>query len=193
LEENNLPVTDENIFLVLSCMVPGKKMETNEGMRLLMGNPKIDVPLKKKEEPAPAPAPAPAAPVAVSTAPAFTGPVTTRIHVQEGSTTRTFSVTVEPVGGGSQGAAAAPDAPAAPAATPASAGKQVFSTFAGQVEVVDILKHVGDTVKEGDVVAAVEAMKAKHDIRAQFGGTVREVHVKIGDEIDSTRPIMTVA
>jgi len=191
LEENNLPVTDENIFLVLSCMVPGKKMETNEGMRLLKGNPKIDIPLKKKDEPAPAPAPA--APVATSTAPALTGPVTTRIQVQEGSTTRTFSVTVEPVGGGSQGAAPAAAAPAALAAAPASGGSEVFSTFAGQVEIVDILKKVGDAVKEGDVVAEVEAMKAKHDIKTQFGGTVSAVHVNIGDEIDSTRPIMTIA
>jgi pyruvate carboxylase subunit B len=192
LEEHKLPVTDENIFLVLSCMVPGKKTETNEGLRFLLGNPKIDVPLKKKPEPAAAPAPAPAAPVAVSTAPALTGPVTTRIQVREGSTTRTFSVTVEPVGGGSSGAAPTAPAQAAPTAAPVG-GKEVFSTFAGQVEVVDILKHVGDTVKEGDVVAAVEAMKAKHDIRAQFGGTVTAVHVKIGDEIDSTRPIMTIA
>jgi pyruvate carboxylase subunit B len=191
LEENNLPVTDENIFLVLACMVPGKKVETNEGIRLLKGNPKIDVPLKKKEEPAPAPAPT--APVAVSTAPALTGPVTTRIQVQEGSTTRTFSVTVEPVSGGSGMPASAAAPAAAPAAEAPSGGTQIFSTFAGQVEVVDILKKVGDTVREGDVVAAVEAMKAKHDIRAQFGGTVSAVHVNIGDEIDSTRPIMTIA
>jgi len=189
LEENNLPVTDENIFLVLACMVPGKKTETNEGLRFLLGNAKIDVPLKKKAEPAPAPAAAPAAPVAASTAPIFTGPVTTRIQVQEGATTRTFSVTVEPVGGG----ASAPAAAAAPTAEAPSGGNQVFSTFAGQVEVVDILKKVGDVVKEGDTVAAVEAMKAKHDIRTQFGGTVKAVHVKIGDEIDSTRPIMTIA
>jgi pyruvate carboxylase subunit B len=31
LEEKGLPVTDENVFLVLSSMVPGKKMEVNEG------------------------------------------------------------------------------------------------------------------------------------------------------------------
>lgn len=189
LEEHNLPVTDENTFLVLSCMVPGKKMETNEGIRLLKGNPKIDIPLKKKEEPAPPPAPA-AAPAA---APALTGPVTTRIQVQEGSATRTFSVTVEPAGGGSPGAAPAATAADAPTAAPASGGNQVFSTFAGQVEIVDILKKVGDTVKEGDVVAEVEAMKAKHDIKSQFSGTVSAVHVNIGDEIDSTRPIMTIA
>ena len=90
------------------------------------------------------------------------------------------------------GSSAAASAEAVPAAAPAG-GNQVFSTFAGQVEVVDILKKVGDTVKEGDVVAAVEAMKAKHDIRTQFSGTVSGVHVQIGVEIDSSQPIMTIA
>jgi len=187
LEENNLPVNDENIFLVLACMVPGKKTETNEGLRFLLGNPKIDIPLKKTEEPAPAAAPATAP--AAAMAPVVTGPVTTQIKVQEGATTRTFSVTVEPVGGAAPAQAAA----AAPAAAAPAGGNQVFSTFAGSVEIVDVLKKVGDTVKEGDVVAAVEAMKAKHDIRTQFGGTVTAIHVKIGDEIDSTRAIMTIA
>ncbi len=42
-------------------MVPGKKMELNEGIRLLTGNGKIDMPLKKKVEAAPAAAPAAAA------------------------------------------------------------------------------------------------------------------------------------
>jgi pyruvate carboxylase subunit B len=178
LEDNNLPVNDENTFLVLSCMVPGKKVETNEGLRLLLGNPKIDVPLKKKKEPAAA-APA-AAPVAAG---AITGPVSTQVKVQEGATTRTFSVTVEPVG-----------APAAAAtAAPPVGGTQVFSTFAGSVEVMDILVKVGDSVTEGQVVAAIEAMKAKHDIKSPVGGTVNAVHVAPGDEIDSTKPIVTIA
>ena len=50
MEERNLPLTDKNIFLVLAAMVPGKKMELNEGIKLLMGTSKIDIPLKKKEE-----------------------------------------------------------------------------------------------------------------------------------------------
>ena len=58
---------------------------------------------------------------------------------------------------------------------------------------MDILKRVGDTVREGDVVAAVEAMKAKHDIRSPHAGEVTGVHVAIGDEIDSSQPILTVA
>jgi pyruvate carboxylase subunit B len=185
LRDHNLEVNDENTFLVLACMVPGGKVETNQGLNFLLGKPKIDIPLKKKEEPKAAAAPA-AAPAA-GMAPAITGPLTTEIRVQEGATTRTFSVTVEPVGGSS-----APAAEAAPAPAP-TGGNQIFSTFAGQVEVVDLIKKVGDTVKEGDVVAAIEAMKAKHDIKSKFAGTVSAVHVQIGDEIDSSQPIMTIA
>ncbi len=187
LEERNLLVTEENIFLVMAAMVPGKKMETNEGIRLLMGNPKIDVPLKKKEEPA-----APAAAPAVSTvAPAITGPVTTRCTVEENGAKRTFVVTLEPIAGADKAAAAAALTPGADAAT--ANGRQVFSTFAGSVEVVDIMVKVGDSVTKGKAVAAVEAMKAKHDIKAPCDGKVTAIHVKIGDEIDSSKPIMTIS
>ena len=190
LKERNIEVNDETTFLVLAAMVPGKKMELNEGIRLLTGKSKINVPLKKKEEPAPAAAPAAAAPAAAPAAPAITGPVTTRVAVIEGGTSRTFEVTVEPVGGAT---AAAPATPAAaPAAAPA-AGTPVFSTFAGTVEIVDILVKVGDSVTEGQKVAAIEAMKAQHDIKSQSAGKVTAIHVSIGDEVDSTKPIMTIA
>ncbi len=186
LEERNLPVTEENIFLVMAAMVPGKKMETNEGIRLLMGNPKIDVPLKKKAEPEVV---APVAPAGV--APTITGPVTTRCTVDENGTKRTFVVTVEPAVATDLALATAP---VAVAEAPAVArGTRVFSTFAGSVEVVDILVKVGDSVFKGGVVAAVEAMKAKHDIKAPCDGKVIAIHVKIGDEIDSSKPIMTIS
>ncbi|UCG85344.1 MAG: biotin attachment protein [Gemmatimonadota bacterium] len=185
LQERNLPVNDENIFLVMAAMVPGKKMETNEGIRLLTGNPKIDVPLKKKAEPA---VPAPAAPAAA--APAITRPVTTRCTVDENGTKRTFVVTLEPAdaAGSAPGAAAA-----AVAEAPGVRGTEVFSTFAGSVEIVDILVNVGDNVFKGGVVAEVEAMKAKHDIKAPCDGKVTAIHAKIGDEIDSSKPIMTIS
>jgi pyruvate carboxylase subunit B len=186
LEERGLPATDENIFLVVAAMVPGKKMELNEGIRLLTGSSKIDVPLKKKAEEA---APAAAAPAAVG-APALTGPTTTRCTVEENGTMRTFVVTLEPATEAA-GASPAPAASAAPAA--AVGGTPVHSTFAGSVEVVDLLVKQGDQVSVGTVVAAVEAMKAKHDIKSPVAGQVTAVHVKIGDEIDSSNPIMTIA
>lgn len=186
LEENGLPVTDKNIFIILAAMVPGKKMELNEGLRLLKGTPRIDIPLKKKEEPKPEAAPAPAPPAG---APAVTGPVTSKCTVQEEGITRTFTVTIEPT------AAAAPANPA-PAATPTAppaAGTKIYSTFAGSVDVVDIKVKEGDTVTKGQTVALVEAMKATHDIKAPVGGRVTGIHVKIGDEIDSSKPIITLA
>jgi pyruvate carboxylase subunit B len=190
LEEYGIPVNEENTFLVLASMVPGKKMELNEGIRLLTGKAKITVPLKKKEEPAAAAPAAAAAPVPAA-APAITGPVTSRVAVVEGAISRTFEVTVEPMGGAA--AAAGPAAAAAPAAAPAAAGTPVFSTFAGTVEIVDIVVKVGDSVSDGQKVAAIEAMKAQHDIKAQCAGKVSAIHVKIGDEVNSSKPIMTIA
>jgi len=188
LEERGLPVAEKNIFLVLAAMVPGKKMELNEGIRLLTGKAKIDVPLKKKEEPKPAVTPAPAM---TASAP-ISGPVTSRCTVQEGGATRTFTITVEPAAASNTAPAAQATAVAAPPAA-APAGTQVYSTFAGSVEVVDILAKVGDTVTKGQVIAAVEAMKAKHDIKAPCDGKVTSINVSIGDEIDNTKSILTIS
>jgi len=185
LEEYGIPVNDKNIFLVMSAMVPGKKLEVNEGIRLLTGKPKIDVPLKTKEEPAPTPAAA--APAAV--APAITGPVTSKCTVEENGNRRTFTITLEPAGGASPAAVAAP----APAATAVAQGTPVHSTFAGSVEIVDIKVKVGDKVSTGSVIAQVEAMKATHDIKSPCDGTVAEIRVKIGDEVDSTKTLMIIA
>lgn len=185
LVERGLPQTDRNVFLVLSSMVPGKKMDTNEGIRLLTGNPKLDIPLKKAAaQAAPAPEPIPA-PIAARTA----GPFTTRCTVQENGSTRTFVVTLEP-----QGMEPGSEAAAAPAATTTAVagGTPVYSTFAGFVEIVDLRVKVGDTVQKGNIVAQVEAMKATHDIRAPRDGKVTAIGAKVGDEIDSTRPILTI-
>lgn len=187
LEERNLPVNDRNIFLVLAAMVPGKKMELNEGIRLLTGNAKIDVPLKKKEEPKPA------APAAVpSGAPAITGPITTRCTVDENGSKRTFVITMEPAAasGAASGSDASPVATAVPASTN---GTPIYSSFAGLVEVVDIMVKVGDAVSRGQAVAAVEAMKAKHEIKSPRDGTVSSINVQIGDEIDSSKPILNIS
>jgi pyruvate carboxylase subunit B len=186
LEERNLPVNDRNIFLVVSSMVPGKKMEVNEGIKMLTGKGKIDIPLKKKEAPKSAPEPA-----AVVASTGINGPVTSKCVVDEGGSIRTFMVTIEPAGAAAVATAA--QATATAPATAAVGGTQVKSTFAGSVEVVDILVKIGDTVSKGQVVAAVEAMKAKHDIKSPCDGKVVSISVAIGDEIDSSKPIMSIA
>ncbi|MCC8998158.1 MAG: acetyl-CoA carboxylase biotin carboxyl carrier protein subunit, partial [Candidatus Contendobacter sp.] len=213
LRERKLGLTDENIFLVASAIVPGKNMELNEGIRLLTGKAKVNLPLKSKEQPAeiraaatPVPAAAPAAvPVSAATAipptvvaaPAFTAPMTTQCTVVEGSVVRSFRVTIEPPAAAGSAAAAAPvpaiAAPAPLAAAPAvSQTTPVFSPFEGKVELVDILVKVGDRVQKGHVVAAVEAMKAKHDVRAPCDGVIVEIHADLGSSVSAGKPILSI-
>jgi len=187
LQERGLEVSDENVFMVLGAIVPGKKMELNEGIKLLEGRAKIDLPLKKAEEPK-----AGASTAAATASAALTGPVTNQVVVQEGGSSRTFLVTVAPGGGNGAAAAAMPVAATAPVPAASSSGTKVFQTFGGAVELVDILVQVGDSVKKGQAVAQIEAMKATHDIKAPCDGKVQAIHARIGDEVDSSKPIMTI-
>ncbi len=188
LEERNLPTDDKSVFLVAAAIVPGKNIELNEGLRLLMGKPKIEIPLKKKVEPKPVAPATPAIPVA-QPAPAFApGPMTTTCTLQEGEVTRTFKITVNiPNNAGS-----APAPQTAVVAAPAATGIPVNSPFEGDSPVVELKVKVGDSVTEGQVVAAVEAMKATHPVKAPVSGTVQAVHVEIGDDVCAGKPIMTI-
>ena len=91
LRERGLPVTEENVFLVASAIVPGKNMELNEGIRFLSGRARVNLPLKKQAAPASevpaAAAPAPAAPAPAAAPVAWNGPVTTTVTVESDSAT----------------------------------------------------------------------------------------------------------
>ncbi len=187
LRERKLPVTEENVFLVAAAMVPGKQIDLNEGIRLLTGAAKIVLPLKRKAPEAAAAAPAPAA------RPALAGPVTTTCVVEENGRRRAFKVTIEPPEASGEAKGAAP-APAPPTPSPASPGPgtPVFSPFEGKVQLVEIKVKVGEVVKKGQVIAAVEAMKATHDVMAPCDGKVAAVHTTIGADIRAGEPILTI-
>lgn len=191
LKERNLPVTEKNIFLLIAAMESGKSMELNEGIRLLTGNPRIEIPLKKKAEEKLKEAEPTAPP---SSAAVLTGPVTTRCTVMEKDVSREFTVTIEPILVSGTVPVPSPSLPQSAPSTHAAVprGTPVFSTFAGAVEVSEILVKGGDQVKKGQIVAKVEAMKAQHDIVAPASGTVSAIHVSLGEEIDSSIPILTI-
>ncbi len=199
LAERGLPATDENVFLVAAAIVPGKNMDLNEGIRLLTGKAKIVLPLKKKAETPAAspPAPAPAA-ASVAAAPVLpTGPIVTSCTVVEGGQTRNFRITIETPAaahGAAQLAGPVASAQAAPAGPPAAAvgGTPVYSPFEGKVELVEVNVRVGDQVKQGQVVAAVEAMKAKHEVKAPCAGRVMSVDAEVGSDVVAGRPILTI-
>ncbi len=51
--------------------------------------------------------------------------------------------------------------------------------------VVKILAGDGDSVEAGDGVLIVEAMKMENEVKAPFGGTVRDVRVSEGDSVEA--------
>ncbi|MCM1177359.1 MAG: biotin/lipoyl-binding protein [Bacteroides sp.] len=98
-------------------------------------------------------------------------------------------------------AAPAPQAPVAPAPQPAAApapapaasgaGKAVTSPLPGVI--IEVSVKVGDTVKEGQQVAVLEAMKMENTIEASAAGTVTAIHVNKGDSVLEGAPIVTIA
>lgn len=73
-------------------------------------------------------------------------------------------------------------APAAPkAAATAAAGAKVTTPLPGTI--LDVFVNVGDTVKAGQTVVLLEAMKMENNIEADTAGTVKEVKVRKGDSV----------
>jgi pyruvate dehydrogenase E2 component (dihydrolipoamide acetyltransferase) len=53
------------------------------------------------------------------------------------------------------------------------------------VEVIEIMVNVGDSLKTDDSLMTVESDKAAMDIPAPFGGIVKELKIKVGDKISA--------
>lgn len=69
-------------------------------------------------------------------------------------------------------------------------GKTVTSPLPGQIIAVRV--KVGDTVKVGQEVAVLEAMKMENSIEAEADGTVKAVYVKEGDTVYQGDPVVTI-
>jgi len=78
----------------------------------------------------------------------------------------------------------------APAAVPTGDGRKVESPIQGAVVAVKV--EVGKSVKKGDVLIVVEAMKLENDVVSPFDGVVSEVLVKKGDSVTSKQPVVVI-
>lgn len=85
---------------------------------------------------------------------------------------------------------AAPAAPAAPKPAASGAGKAVTSPLPGVIIAVKV--NVGDSVKAGQEVAVLEAMKMENSIEATQAGTVTAIHVAKGDSVLEGAAIVTI-
>jgi len=61
-----------------------------------------------------------------------------------------------------------------------------------EVEVIEVMVAVGDTIKAEQSLITVESDKASMEIPASAGGVVKEVKVKVGDKVAKGTPIVVV-
>ena len=99
-----------------------------------------------------------------------------------------YSVSVEETAAGAAPVAAAPAAPAAPKAAPkaavgAAGAVAVKAPMPGNI--LDVKVAAGASVKAGDVLVILEAMKMENEIVAPQDGTVASINVNKGDTVNS--------
>ena len=79
----------------------------------------------------------------------------------------------------------------APAAAPTGAGKVITSPLPGVI--IEVSVKEGQTVKAGQKVAVIEAMKMENEIQASCDGTVTAVLVNKGDSVLEGAEIVKIA
>ena len=70
-------------------------------------------------------------------------------------------------------------AEAAPVTT--DGANNILAPIAGKV--LSIKVNVGDTVKKGQTVAVIEAMKLENEIKSSFDGKVKQILIGAGDDV----------
>ena len=192
LEEANLPITDENIFIAAACK--------EKGILYLTGKAKVNgVRLKsemKKEADAKAAAAAPKA------ANAGNGEYTVTVNGKAyGVKLAAGSATVNGVqypysiadGIAAQSAPAQQAAPvqAAPVQQAVVTGAEnITAPMPGLVLRIEVKE--GDAVKKDQVIAVMEAMKMENEIYAPCDGVISSIAVSQGQQLQSGDLLMTI-
>ncbi|WP_241064201.1 acetyl-CoA carboxylase biotin carboxyl carrier protein [Achromobacter xylosoxidans] len=118
-----------------------------------------------------------------------------------------FSQTLQPVAyhQPEAGVAVAPVAPAAPAA-PAAAAAEAAPVIQGHVVKAPMIGtfyrspnpgaapfiDVGQSVKEGDPLCIIEAMKLLNEIEADKSGVIKEILVENGEPVEYGQPLFVI-
>ena len=93
--------------------------------------------------------------------------------------------------------AQAPSAPAQAASEPAKKGTPITSPMVGTFYKspspdADAFVSVGQSIKTGDVVCIVEAMKMMNEIKSEISGKVVEICVEDGQPVEYGQPLMYI-
>ncbi len=97
-------------------------------------------------------------------------------------------VEVKTVKGSVPAPANATPAPAAAPAKSTTGGNAVLAPMQGNI--LDIKVKVGDSVKQGQTLCILEAMKLENEIKANSDGTVLEIKVNKGQSVSAKDPLL---
>lgn len=200
LEENNLPVSDENIFIIASCEA--------KGLDFLQGKAKQQVRKKeKKEEEEPIEVAASSyrdqatqsnvyalsvngksynvvvgsgQPGAVMAAPVVTS-------VQQQAVQPQASAVPSPAPASS---AAAPAQPKSESSAPSNGSQHVKAQLPGKV--LKIHSAVGDTVEEHQTLLILEAMKMETEVKAPWSGKITDIFVTVDDAVQTADSLIAI-
>lgn len=104
-----------------------------------------------------------------------------------------YDVQVEELGASSAPAAApAAPAPAAKPAAPAGAAGSIVVKAPMPGTIVNVVVSAGQSVKAGDDLVFIEAMKMETPVKAPKDGTVATVDVTKGESVDSGKVLVTL-
>ena len=81
-------------------------------------------------------------------------------------------------------------APAADKPAPAGTGSAIKAPLPGTI--TELMVKEGDTVKAGDTVIILEAMKMQNNIESEYSGTVTSVLVNRGDTVMEGSVLLTI-
>lgn len=123
---------------------------------------------------------------------------------------KTYAVEVEEVGAGQGGftyqpvqqpVQAAPEAPKAPVqqapkkeepkVAPVGGGEVMSAPMPGTI--LDIMVTEGQTVKKGEIILILEAMKMENEIAASADGVVSKIYTSKSSTVNAGDPLLTIA
>lgn len=98
-----------------------------------------------------------------------------------------YEIEIEEISAPATMSAPTPAAPKAPAAPAPAGGTQIKAPMPGTI--LDVRVQAGQSVKKGDILFILEAMKMENEIMAPCDGKITGVSVRKGDSVETAAPL----
>jgi len=114
------------------------------------------------------------------------------VSVEEGQRAVQSAPVAAPTVSAAPAAAPAPKAEAAPAAAPAGNAGSIKVSAPMPGKIVSVKASIGQTLKKGEVILILEAMKMENEIVSPQDGTLASINVTAGQAIEAGTLLATL-